>query len=361
MSIKRDLASLLYDKNLPQIYRKMDALGKPTPYPLKRFLQVADAGFNYISDKTEGVFNLYDPDTCPPEFIPYLADMVGFEFPEGLPIERQRLYLKNMPDLYKNKGNRRVFNYFGRIAFGPETYVTSARRNWTVTESGVNYVELRVEIDGDTKNINLRTDEFRYFAEQFRPVNHKLNVLIALMYYDQYESAQIEDLDVHKLWDTSTDIYVPTFADTETLFLKGLTETDAYEIAGLTYTATDLIRRDEENDTYDVSPLEREEITILKHVESEDYDKTRLDDEPIKEMLINLEEDAYNGNMLDETFTLSKDCETDIYQVNKLDNSVDTMIILGSMLGNTSDNSVMGRTFITGRGNESIQLNENNI
>ena len=66
---------------LPSIYKKFDREQKPVEYPLKRFIQLTEPGWQYLDDKIKGMERLYDPDQTPSQFLDDLASMWGFKFP----------------------------------------------------------------------------------------------------------------------------------------------------------------------------------------------------------------------------------------------------------------------------------------
>jgi phage tail-like protein len=325
----------LYDNRLPRVYKRDDAVQKPSPFPLKRYLQVTDVGYQYINDKTDGLFNMYNPDLCPPEFLPYLASMLGFEFPFEMTEREQRQWLKLLPTLYESKGTKNLFRYLGRVVYGKDTDV-SAERFPMILNAGVveepNTIELRVQVNGDIFDLDKRTDNFRSFAEKFRPVNHRLDVLIALFYADEYEKSRLADnSEFHFLQESTTDLYDKAkIIEAYDFYKLKYVEEDVYDSSQI-YESYD-INRTSDDDEYLVQPIEREEITVLKHYESDNYDNTKIT-ESSTERLLNYESDSYNGISAEEEVTPKVlFYDTDTYDGVDGDESQDVATIYGATL-----------------------------
>jgi phage tail-like protein len=361
---KRKILDELYQTRLPSIYKREDAIQKPVPFPLKRYLGIAETGFDYIQDKLEAVYNLYDIDKCPPEFLDHLAQMVGFSFPYDMSDKERRAFLKALPTLYKNKGNRSLFNYLGRIMFGNNTQVSATRYNRT-PERDYNMIELRVLVEeNNTRDVNKQTDKYRAFAEKFRPVNHKLNVLISMFYADVFnrdlwqDNLPGQDLILRT---TEEDPYDKSKMDYTETYKIWLNETDSYDVE-IVEAHGDLFR-DQDSDDYTVQPQDTEAITVLNHYESDAYDSSNIVDSHDKELLLNYENDSYNGIsenlVLDTHLDTFSDADSDSYVASKSDSSIDKIIELGSFIGDTRPTGRLGKGFLLGRTNKEIVLAEN--
>lgn len=351
--------SYLYENRLPSIYLGEDAKQKPAPFPLKRYLQITDVGFDYVNDKIEGLMNLYDIDNCPPEFLPYLADMLGFEFPYEMTDIEKRQWIKLLPTLYKFKGTKSLFNYLGRVVYGADTTVSATRYGRTV-EDPFNNIELKVSIDGDTRNITDLTDKYRRFADKFRPVNHRLDVLISLIYYDIFDKMRMRDdsekfilkdnlntesydrdrmtelYDFYKLKSADTEIYLPT----------SIIETN-FDLLDDSFT-----------DDYSVQPIEREEITIIKHVESDVYDTTKFA-ESTKELLRGIDAEVYNGISEETSLDDLLFVDSEVYGKNFADSSFDSVYTVGSVLNGVNTSSLLN-SFVLNSKPTSVTLPVNN-
>lgn len=211
------LGDKLYDR-LPGVYKKEDAAVKPDPYPLKRLFQIMGVSFDYLKDKMDGHMNLYDPDKCPVEFLPYLFQTLGFDHPYFLSESEQRSFLKALPTLYQYKGTPKVFMYLARNIFGADCDLSAVTR----VGDKIN-IDLNVLLDGSVSGIDTKTANFRFFADKFRPVNRKLNVVITLFYGDEKTSITLE-WGYDEIAVTDTDTYSHT----------NLVEAYAYDVTSQT-------------------------------------------------------------------------------------------------------------------------------
>lgn len=193
---------------LPAIYKDEDAKIRPHPYPLKRFMKIAGTGFEHLEDKLQGHYNLYDLDRTPSELLPYLAEMMGFDFPYEMTEVEQRSFLKVLPLLYKFKGTAQVFDYLGQVIFGASTRVESTYRMNVDPELAYKHViDVYVQVAGSTSDIAVRADRYNKFAENFRPLNTELNPVVQLFYSDIYEILRNGDWDVTKATSKDTEAY----------------------------------------------------------------------------------------------------------------------------------------------------------
>lgn len=102
-----DFATKFYSENfLPDIYRREDVSQEPTPYPLKRFLQILGTGFEWVRDKNEEHFNANDPLKVDDDLLEALAWNVGWILNKELPLPKQRLEVRRAVRVYKRKGTK---------------------------------------------------------------------------------------------------------------------------------------------------------------------------------------------------------------------------------------------------------------
>jgi len=74
-----------------------------SPGPLHRFLKAVSYGFFDVDDTVEGLQDLIDPFTCPPQFLEYLASLIGWKF-LSRNVEDWREQLRYAVQAYKMKG-----------------------------------------------------------------------------------------------------------------------------------------------------------------------------------------------------------------------------------------------------------------
>jgi hypothetical protein len=74
----------------------------------------------YAEDEEQpGWENLLDPDTCPAQALPYLAQYVGERLPKGLPEAQQRQWIKDAPN--QRRGTVASFVRAAERALDPDT------------------------------------------------------------------------------------------------------------------------------------------------------------------------------------------------------------------------------------------------
>ncbi len=83
---------------------------------LWRFFHAAAAPFNLMRSFAEGLRRLHDVDLAPPEFLPHLAQWIGWEPDRTLPVFAQRNEVKFAPHLYRSVGTgpnlRAIVNHY---------------------------------------------------------------------------------------------------------------------------------------------------------------------------------------------------------------------------------------------------------
>ena len=275
------MGEVLYDL-LPQLYKVEDAKQKPIPYPLKRYLQVAGIGLDFMRSKIEGHANIFDLDKAPPELLPHLAKTLGFEFPYDMTEKEQRSLLKVLPILYKLKGTQTVFDYLARQIFGLDA---KAYSEW-VSRGGLkgeNLIEINVEASGELSNLQTRIDRYYKYSELFRPVNHKLFWRIILYYTDVYDKQKIlDEYDIERLF-IDDDHIVPL--GNEYLLNRLLLNQDGFPLL--------------KGDVYGIKDKYAEElIEILKYIEDDFSDKTREDELFLDYISGIVDNDVYNENLV---------------------------------------------------------------
>lgn len=176
----------LYDR-LPPLYKRKDAEIKPVPLPLQRYLEVAGVGLDFMAEKIEGNNNLYDMDKVPKELLPHIANMLGYKFPYEMSEIEQRNFLKVLPYLYRFKGTAKVFDYLGQVVYGSQTRVHS---NYRLNDNDLipykHLIDVYIEVNGNLTDVVIRSERYRKFAEDFRPLNTAINPIVQLFYTDVY-------------------------------------------------------------------------------------------------------------------------------------------------------------------------------
>ena len=163
----KDFHEILYN-HFPQLYRTEDANIQPEPYPLKRFMQIASEGFKALESEIDGMQLLFNADFMPEKYLDPIARMMGFDFPVGTTVTEKRRVIKNLPTLYKLKGNERVYGMLARLLFHKDAK-TSVK--WIRSENQTN-LQVNLEVgDSQSSEIDGKMERFKELIEFFRPVN----------------------------------------------------------------------------------------------------------------------------------------------------------------------------------------------
>jgi phage tail-like protein len=250
---KKDMGSFLYDK-LPEIYKSEDGRITPNPYPLKRFLSVFGVGLDFMKSKIDGHMNMYDPSTCPAEFLPLIAETFGFSFPHTLTELEQRRFVKMLPELYKIKGTDDSFIQLAQAIFGNDSSIniwrTQRAEGVPVSEWRTIHIEVEATNMQDTNRQTLLENFFKTYVNMLRPINKYLDVNVYFFYK--------ENLNIrgNALEEISPDILSDLNADTRTA-----TTLEIYDIIVL-------IHIEDETRSYDVNADENTEMATMTEDET---------------------------------------------------------------------------------------------
>lgn len=191
----------LYDK-LPSIYRQEDSrIG----FPLQRFLEVLGGGLDEIEKYILDFSNIIDVDSCPASLLPFLAKTYGLEFPYDMDEKSQRKFIKVIPYLYQYKGTDKAYRFLAREIFGEGTVTNTYTLmppegvSWDDWINNPDTAEdwlktfIRVEVDGETLNLEDRALNFIKFIELIRPANRRAIPNLVLFYKDLYNRLNLNE------------------------------------------------------------------------------------------------------------------------------------------------------------------------
>ena len=194
-----DLKDFLYNR-LPEIYRREDAKVSPSPYPLRRFLDLlTEGGLQTVLNYIEDFRSIQNVDEFPKELLPLIAQQYGLEFPYDMDEASQRKFIKVLPTLYANKGTEEAFKYLAREIFGEGTNLQANMAQKPVDMSDEDWLNsddwhkllVYLEINGETLKLENKHLNFIKFCEIIRPVNTTVIPYLALFYNDIYNRLSI--------------------------------------------------------------------------------------------------------------------------------------------------------------------------
>lgn len=108
-----------YLRYLPPIYSE-DAVAAAF---VERFLSLFETIFHGLEEEVTNLFQYFDPQLAPPEFLPWLASWIDLGVDEGLPVDRIRRLIREAPDLFGRKGTPSALARFLEIYTGASVLV----------------------------------------------------------------------------------------------------------------------------------------------------------------------------------------------------------------------------------------------
>lgn len=144
-----DFAEHLYER-LPEVYRREDSK-KGIDFTMRRYLEALDeGGTQQVFGELLSLYDILEVDKCPPEVLPLLSKMLGYNYIEEVEVETQRKIIANLIELYKRKGTKSVINFITREFTQFDTQVIQLQyrifKTWSPNPKGIpksEYVEPR--------------------------------------------------------------------------------------------------------------------------------------------------------------------------------------------------------------------------
>jgi phage tail-like protein len=96
-----------------------------SPGPLHKFLKAVSYGFFDVDNTVDGLQDLIDPYTCPPQFLEYLASLVGWKF-LSRNVEEWREQLRYAVQSYKMKGSTSGLNSVLGLLFDEAVFMPTS-------------------------------------------------------------------------------------------------------------------------------------------------------------------------------------------------------------------------------------------
>ncbi len=110
----KDFWERIYDR-FPDMYKRDDA---GTNYALKRFIESAGAGFEYVIDEVNGIVDLIDSSKTPIQFIENLYNSLGLEVFYGLPETFLRNLVPYINSMFALKGSTSAVEFMSNVVSG---------------------------------------------------------------------------------------------------------------------------------------------------------------------------------------------------------------------------------------------------
>lgn len=170
----KQMLNRLYNQ-LPRMYRNMDLEQKKQ---LEKYLDIMVSGGLYPAYlETQNLMNLMDFNTVPKEYLPYLASVLGFQFPYDLDEQTQRTYIKTAVAGYKKKGTQQALAYMVRelTRFKTSIDVDRSKRQIDVT----------LEVDMTRQDFNRVVDKVKFLVNEYAPPHKILNIINSFLWIEE--------------------------------------------------------------------------------------------------------------------------------------------------------------------------------
>lgn len=124
-------------RDIFELYNSTNKFAKATVRagPFSKFLRALSYSIYDIDDQVSRLNLLYDIDKCPEEYLPRIADLIGWEL-LGVDPNKWRMQLKNASTIYKAKGTKKALKLALDATFGETSFDVSSE----ITELYESYI-----------------------------------------------------------------------------------------------------------------------------------------------------------------------------------------------------------------------------
>lgn len=182
-------------KLLPRTYKSNDTDDEQ----LRRFVSVFEAGLDKCATTIDTLGRATDPLECGIEHLENIARSHGFTLnPELSEVQKRRL-LDALPFIERNRGTNLAFNAIAKELFGSGATAYTTKVNYVNGMTPDQYRKLKVKLGFDVNSPLMdvaeeqATQQFMQVADQFRIANYSLELLFALICYEEYKASVWED------------------------------------------------------------------------------------------------------------------------------------------------------------------------
>lgn len=179
-----DFGLKLYSR-FPPKYREDDYFQNLS---LKRFLEVlADGGFSYIIEDTNGLLDLHDPEFTKSGALLPLYEQYGLKLFNGIPEEYLRYLLPHLGEAWEKKGSTDVIEYVTSSLSGIKTSVE------VEYEDGAPIVTVRLEMDTALSDFFPDSNQFQRILTNFLPYYCDLLLIYSYVFYEYGKIKAVEE------------------------------------------------------------------------------------------------------------------------------------------------------------------------
>ena len=142
--------------------------------PIKKLLRAVSFLAFDVNNKTEELKALYDIEDCPAEYLPYLANLIGWKLFGSNP-ERWRLQLKNAVEVYKRVGTKKSLQFALNSVFPKDQFSIESR----VAELWESYIPYLIyySLATESEYLKSRDSWTRSLASELKVTGYSANSL----------------------------------------------------------------------------------------------------------------------------------------------------------------------------------------
>lgn len=176
----------MYD-HLPAMTRERDE--KEANGALKKLLDVLGTSFDDLRTTADTLVTLVDVDTCPVEYLPKLAGLLGFEFPYDLEEQFQRNFVRSIVSLYRVKGTPAAMQFVVTRLIAGKGFSLEITNEDHVAKT----YDVELTADDDTAVLNQLQNKIAYLVNLYSPAGMIPSILIVYYQSETIDSSRFDD------------------------------------------------------------------------------------------------------------------------------------------------------------------------
>lgn len=170
------MRKVLY-KELPPIYRQRDK-----DRQLERYFRVLGGGLNKAQSKIDSLFHLFDVRNQNEEILDILAENLGFKFPPNFTLQEKRLFIYNLPNLLKIKGEDNMYELLAHIFFHEDARVSVEWEYLDGEGYSTRNVVMGLDVPDTIEDFDAKREKFEKLVDYFRVINVGISWNVILFY-----------------------------------------------------------------------------------------------------------------------------------------------------------------------------------
>lgn len=176
--------------------------------PFRRLLEAFSYAMLDISEDVEGLEYLYDIEECPDDYLPHLADLIGWKL-YGYDPTKWRIQLANAVDVYKRAGTKESIQFALNNVFPRQTFDIESK----LQELWESYIPNLIYYSIATESVYLNTDEYLPHKSNPEQIETLWNRELADAMKVRSFSFEDHDLNLRMVVDRIVEILFDTYPD----------------------------------------------------------------------------------------------------------------------------------------------------